>query len=639
VNQVLKVLIHLLLVFGAFVLAYVFRIDPPLTFWLLDPTALQVLAWAALYALVAAAVEFIFHDERASWRFTSLPEVLRLLRSTALTTGLFLVIMFMSNRGFLLPRSMLPMAWVFSLAALVGVRLPFRLRHDPALKTAFFAGRGDGAPLALVGDIRHADAYLRQIAHDGDRRYRPIAILTTTASEMGQIITGVPVVGQVGELADIASVKALQTPVLPALLFLDDPIKDLGLSAEDIGRLRRRGYKLLRQPSVVEFEREDSAPTTLREMNLEEFLPRAPVTLDRAAVADFVRGKRVLVTGAGGSIGSEIARQVAHFDCAHLTLLDQSEFALFEIHRTLAGLARPDFSISAVLCNIREGDRVRDAFNAAAPDIVFHAAALKHVGLVEDHPCEGVLTNIIGTANVVTAASACGAAQMTLISSDKAVDPACVMGATKRIAESLLPVNGRETTRYCVVRFGNVLGSTGSVVPIFQAAIAAGGPVTVTHPDVERYFMTIPEAVQLVLHASAFNCEGGDLSLRKFVLDMGEPVKIVDLARQMIALTGKRPDVDIAIRFTGLRRGEKLTESLVDADETEARRLPGMSEIASIHGPFALGPELLARFTFLARLGDNRGVRELITDTLTRVRGLEPVLFEPRLRLSAGAKG
>ncbi len=510
--RILKVLVHLLLVFGALVLAYAYRLEPPLGWWLHDPGAGQVFGWAGLYALTAAAVELVFRDERASWRFTSLPEVLTLVRSTGVTTAIFLVVIFMSTRAFLLPRSVLPLAWVFSLSALVGVRMLSRLIRDPTLVTAFFTGRRLlGAPLALVGDIRQADSYLRQAA--ADDRYRAVAIVSKTRGDKGQFVGGVPVVGDISVLTKAGAVNALRAPVLPALLFLDDPITGLGLAAEDVGRLRRDGYKLLRQPSVVELRVEESRTQTLREMNLEEFLARAPVTLDPSPISQLVKGKRVLVTGAGGSIGSEIARQVAAFDCAHLSLLDQSEFSLFEIHRALENAPHPGFAVSAILCNVREAERVREAFVSEAPDIVFHAGALKHLTMVENNPCEGVLTNIVGTANVAAAAAFCGATQMVMISTDKAVAPSSFMGATKRIAESLLPAEGQAATRYCVVRFGNVLGSTGSVVPIFRAAIEAGGPVTVAHPDVERYFMTIPEAVQLVLHAAALSSAGPNNSL------------------------------------------------------------------------------------------------------------------------------
>ncbi|WP_375269962.1 polysaccharide biosynthesis protein, partial [Phenylobacterium sp.] len=265
----------------------------------------------------------------------------------------------------------------------------------------------------------------------------------------------------------------------------------------------------------------------IRDISVEELLARPPIELDCGPVADLIRGRRVLITGAGGSIGSELARQVAGFGCGHLALLDCSETALFEIDRELAE-TRPGMSRAAVLCDVRHAGRLNAAFAAQRPDLVFHAAALKHVAMVERHPCEGVLTNVIGTWNVAEAARACGAAQMVLISTDKAVDPSNVMGATKRLAEAVIQAqqSSGAGTRFAAVRFGNVLASAGSVVPIFKSQIERGGPVTITHPDMTRFFMTIPEAAQLVLHATAASADD-EAQTRLFLLEMGEPVRIM----------------------------------------------------------------------------------------------------------------
>ena len=287
----------------------------------------------------------------------------------------------------------------------------------------------------------------------------------------------------------------------------------------------------------------------------------------------------MVVTGAGGSIGSELARQLARFGCAHLTLIDHSEFALFEIDRELQR-SFGSLSRSAVLCNVRDANRVREVFAAEAPDLVFHAAALKHVTLVEMNPGEGVLTNVLGTWNVAAAARELGVSHMVMISTDKAVAPTNVMGSTKRLAESLLAEHAGGATLFSVVRFGNVLGSAGSVVPIFRDQIERGGPITITHPDVERFFMTIPEAVQLVLQATALRREDrAPAELRKFVLEMGEPVRIVDLARQMVELSGEAHRVKI--EFIGLRPGEKITEALVDDGENAMPCAAGITEIGS----------------------------------------------------------
>jgi O-antigen biosynthesis protein WbqV len=362
----------------------------------------------------------------------------------------------------------------------------------------------------------------------------------------------------------------------------------------------------------------------MREINIEELLARDPIELDGQALAKLVRGRRVLVTGAGGSIGAELCRQAAALDCAHLTLLDISETALFEIEREMAE-TWPQVPRSAVLADVRSADRMEQAFRHQKPDLVFHAAALKHVSMVERAPCEGVLTNVIGTWNVAEAAKAAGAAQMVLISTDKAVDPTNVMGATKRLAESVIQAQQSlaRGVRFSAVRFGNVLGSAGSVVPIFKSQIEKGGPVTVTHPEMARFFMTIPEAAQLVLHATAISSEDDRSGARLFLLEMGEPVRIMDLARQMIALSGRATGQDIDIEITGLRPGEKLSEALLDETETSEPCSPKVLEVLSASALRVTAAHLTA-LEALALAGDEDGVRSAIFDLVAQIRGEKP---------------
>jgi O-antigen biosynthesis protein WbqV len=322
----------------------------------------------------------------------------------------------------------------------------------------------------------------------------------------------------------------------------------------------------------------------LRPVAIEDLLNRPQVPLDRDGMARLIQGRRVIVTGAGGTIGSELARQVAAFGPETLILLDNGEYALWQIDLELAE-THPQVRRHALIADIRDEARIRAVFEALRPELVFHAAALKHVPIVEDNPLEGLLTNAAGTRHVADAARAVGAQAMVLISTDKAVNPTSVMGASKRLAEmycQALDIDARAHSRdaarttgqgmRCItVRFGNVLGSTGSVVPLFQRQLARGGPLTVTHPDMRRYFMTVREAVGLVLQASVLGVGDADLPAAReggiFVLDMGEPVKIVDLARQIIRLAGLQPEQDVEIRFTGLRPGEKLHEELFHGHE------------------------------------------------------------------------
>ncbi len=331
----------------------------------------------------------------------------------------------------------------------------------------------------------------------------------------------------------------------------------LGLLAT-VWALYRRAHRLRFRPR---------APITGRAVSIDDLLSRPQIKLDRDAMAQLVQGRRVLITGAGGTIGAELARQVAGLGPAELVLLDQSEFALWQIDAELAERA-PDIKRRALMADIRDATRITAIFTLHQPELVFHAAALKHVPMVEADPLEGLLTNACGTSIVADAARAAGTMAMVLISTDKAVNPTSVMGASKRLAEiycQALDILGRRTEngmRCITVRFGNVLGSTGSVVPVFERQLARGGPLTVTHPDMRRYFMTVREAVGLVLQASVAGVGEALPEGAIFVLDMGEPVRIVDLARKMIRLAGLRPDEDVEIRFTGLRPGEKLYEEL-----------------------------------------------------------------------------
>jgi O-antigen biosynthesis protein WbqV len=359
----------------------------------------------------------------------------------------------------------------------------------------------------------------------------------------------------------------------------------------------------------------------MRKFELEELLARPPVRLDDGPLRALVAGRRVLVTGAGGSIGSEICRQVASLGCGHLVLLDHSEFGLFQIDKEIER-RWPTLSRREYLSDVRNKALLNAAFAAERPDVVFHAAALKHVPLMERHPCESVLTNVVGTWNVAEAANAAQVKHMVFISTDKAVDPPNVMGATKRLAEAVVRAqqSGAGNTRFSVVRFGNVLGSAGSVVPTFSAQIERGGPVTLTHPEIERYFMTIPEAVQLVLHATAHSAgqSGGPLGV--FVLDMGKPVKIIDLARQLIGLYGKVPGKDIEIEVTGLRPGEKLFEELIDSSEVAEMCGQSLMCVTDRIKGARMTEKTVQELERVARTGDNAAARTLLFEILAKVR-------------------
>lgn len=619
-----KYLIHIAALFVGFVLAYELRRALPIHWWFVDPDAVRVLGWAGLFALIGAVVEAFFQAERAAWRFASARDVVALARNVTLTMALFLVAIFFVDRGLELPRSVLPLSWLLSLMFLVGARVVWRLPRESRLSEhllpAWWRKSASGRkPLLLVGAMADADRQIRHLMADPGQPYQPVGVVTPHAEEVGMRLHGVPFVARLDQWRVGRMPAPLRNEKVSAILFLQDPVQALGLTPQRIGELKRAGHTLLRPHALTEVGEPRPSADLLTEIPLEEFLPRQPIALPAGPVEDLIRAKRILVTGAGGSIGSEIARQMVQFGCGHLTLLDHSEFQLFEIDRELGGVATA-MTRRAVLANVRDEARIREVFDQERPDIVFHAAALKHVALVENNPAEGVLTNVQGTWNVIRAATAAKAAQFVLISTDKAVDPSNVMGATKRIAETLLELVPDSETRLSAVRFGNVLGSAGSVVPIFRDQIARGGPVTVTHPDVNRYFMTIPEAVQLVLHSTAVKASRADEGPSKFLLEMGEPVRIADLARQMIELSGKKPDIDIKIEFTGLKKGEKIAEILSDDGEDPRPCVDGILEVMGRRSAGRLDAARLQTLISAALGGRGHEVTMLVAETIGDIR-------------------
>lgn len=589
-----------------------------------------VLLQSLTYGAVAAVYSWLFRRELSPWRYVSTPDALVLARIALFTAASFLLLEFAADRAHDLSRAMLALAPIFQMVGAISARMLRRAAHDRALDSfAPLKSLSDRAPqapeLLLIGPTSAAETYLREAGKRRDANWTPVGIIAPDASEVGQQVRGVCIIESIDGL-DLALADLRRWNQYPrAILFLDEPGRLRGLTAAQLGRLKNDGVRLLRLPSIVDLSHEDGvALLPMRDISVEELLPRDPIQLDRVALRTLISGRRVLITGAGGSIGAELSRQVAGLDAGHVTLLDFSETALFEIDREL-GETFPGLSRTAALVDVRNADRVTECLLGERPDLVFHAAALKHVSMVERHPVEGVLTNVLGTWNVAEAARIAGAAQMVLISTDKAVDPSNVMGATKRLAEAVIQgqQEGSET-RFSAVRFGNVLGSAGSVVPIFRSQIDRGGPVTVTHPEMARYFMTIPEATQLVLHATATCAD--DLNpdfARLFLLEMGEPVKIMDLARQMIALSGLTPGKDIEIEITGLRPGEKLTEELLDGMEHSVPCAPKVLEVVS---PTAMGvaPAHLRRLEAIAARGDGDEIRRALFDLVAQIRGEKP---------------
>ncbi|WP_172270366.1 polysaccharide biosynthesis protein [Caulobacter sp. RHG1] len=614
-----KIATHVLLAMLALLAGRYLVIDMPFT----PDSLLQ----AGMYAFSALVVELLFRVERSPWRFVSASDHLRLFRSAVLTAATFMVLTRFLHPGIDGGLRTVAGAALIQATLLSALRIFRRSVHERMLLDSVLRlGPASMLPtlprLLIVGSTNEAEAFLRAPAGLGER-YSPIGVVSPDDRETGDELRGVCVLGAIAQFDTVLG-RLRDSGLSPsAILFLTDSAMST-FGAERLGRLKAEGVRLLRRHGVVEMGAAAAAPT-LREISIEELLSRPPVRLDPEPVRALVAGRRVLVTGAGGSIGSELCRQIAASGCSHLTMVDASEFNLFHIEREIAE-RHPALPRREILCDVRDAPRVTRVFAELKPDIIFHAAALKHVTLVENHPCEGVRTNVTGTRNVAMAAKACGAAHLALISTDKAVAPTSVMGAAKRVAEAVArQYGGGGDMRVSIVRFGNVLGSAGSVVPIFQQQIARGGPVTLTDADVERYFMTIPEAVQLVLRAVALSMIATDADeAGVLTLEMGEPVKIIDLAKRMIELQGLTPGRDIEIKITGLRPGEKLTETLVDVNEVVRAKAPGIMEAVRMSPAPTIADARLETLDALAGDGDEAAVRAALFDLVEDLRQTGP---------------
>ena len=553
-----------------------------------------------------------FGLSRMHWRYTALRD-LALLGGASLLVALLLSLLLI-GAGLPLPSASFPACLALCLAvALTTPRLLYRLRRQPALPA-------EGSPAILVGTGEGCALFLAALAGTATVAYRVQGLMALSARHTGRRIHGHDVIGAVAE-AETVLARLRAAGHLPDLLIITSPELNGDALRGLLAAAGRFGVRVLRAPDLTALAPAEQK-LQLQPIAIEDLLNRRQISLDTAGVAALIRGRRVLITGAGGSIGSELVRQVAGFAPAALMLLDNGEFALWQIDLELGRIA-PAIPRHAVIADIRDAARLRALCAEFRPHLVFHAAALKHVPIVEANPLEGLDTNALGTRAVADAARAAGVELMVLISTDKAVNPSSVMGASKRLAEmycQALDIAARRAgpeanaMRCVTVRFGNVLGSTGSVVPLFRQQLAQGGPLTVTHPQMRRYFMTVREAVSLVLYASAIGSgEGVFADGGIFVLDMGEPVKIVDLARQMIRLAGLEPDREIAIRFTGLRPGEKLHEELFHGAEAPVPTgYPGLLMATPRIADSRLVEAALDRIALAIRAGDSGAALALL---------------------------
>ena len=548
----------------------------------------------AIYAVGLA----VFGIQRGLWRYVGLHDLGRILWASVISS----VVSYGVLHGLLgwvaYPRSVIILTGVFSGLFLAGIRLVVRWFREwlhvlsPTARRVLVVGAGNAGELLV-----------RDMLSSGGSQYRPVGLVDDDPIKRRVKIHGVPVVGAIVDIPALARELAAHE-IIVAIPSASTGLKQRILAASEGCKVP---IKIL--PSMKQLLANPEALRQVRPMSLEDLLQREPIQMDRQELHPLLEGKRVLVTGAGGSIGSELCRQIARYQPASLILFERYENGLYALDLELR-MQFPKVRIVPAVGDVTVQDRVIEVLKQTDPELVFHAAAHKHVPLMELNPKEAVRNNILGTKVVAEAALACGVNRFVLISTDKAVNPTSVMGATKRVAEDLLQsLSHRGQTKFTVVRFGNVLGSNGSVVPLFADQIRKGGPVMVTHPEIKRFFMTIPEAVQLVLQASLLG-RGGEV----FVLDMGEQVKVVDLARNMIVLSGLVPDQDIQIVYSGLRAGEKLYEELFE--ETEQVELTQHAKIRRAISPPAIQSDRLDRAiaaleTAVSQGDDNELIRRL----------------------------
>jgi FlaA1/EpsC-like NDP-sugar epimerase len=550
-------------------------------------TALFTLPWVMA---VSALLFWRFGLYRGLWRYASLPDLQKILAVVGVAALAAPALFALAAPVPPVPRSVFLIAPLLLISAMSGSRLLYRAWKEQRLLGPL--RNPQAVPVIVLGAGASASALLRDLANSS--QWRVVALLDDDARKHGGAIHNVKVLGAPEQAGKIAE----RMGVTQAVIAMPGATHAARKRALDL--CQAAGLRVMTVPAYADIVSGKVSVSQLREVELDDLLGRDPVQLDEAQLSGFLKGKTVLVTGAGGSIGSELCRQIAGFAPARIVLLENSEFALYSIKQEFRDRHR-DVEIAAVIADARDEARVKEVFARHLPQVVFHAAAYKHVPLMEkDNALQAVANNALSTIVTARAAQAVGAETYVLVSTDKAVNPTNVMGASKRLAEMLCQaLQPRAATRFVMVRFGNVLGSTGSVIPRFREQIARGGPVTVTHPDMERYFMSIPEAAQLVLQAAQLG-KGGEI----FVLDMGQPVKIAGLARQMIRLSGFS-EQDIRIEFSGLRPGEKLFEEVLVDNETTLPTPHPKLRIAQARAPLRddLPEEVMAWLSSAAAAG------------------------------------
>ncbi len=507
-----------------------------------------------LFGLLSIGSFYLFKIYRRIWQYASLDDLLAIIKGSSLSVvAAFLIhreVIYPYYSETIVPRSIYPLTLIISFLAVGGSRLIWRLLRDsygkitPHHRKVLIIGAGE-AGVMVVKEIRRAGSIQYPVAYVDDNKHK-----------QHYEVMGIPVAGTREDIPSVVRKYKIDDIIVAIPTASHTEISDI------IKRCKLTGCQIKIVPRMNDLINGNITVNMIRDVSVEDLLGREPVKVDMDEITNYVKDQVVLITGAGGSIGSEICRQVAAVQPKQLLILGHGENSIYEIEMELRK-TYPSLKLEPIIADVQASERIQQVFRQYRPQVVFHAAAHKHVPLMEANPQEAIKNNVFGTRNVAECAHAFGAKRFVLISTDKAVNPTSVMGATKRIAEMILQnINAKSNTIYTAVRFGNVLGSRGSVIPVFKKQIAEGGPVTVTHPEMIRYFMTIPEAVQLVIQAGSL-ATGGEV----FILDMGQPVKIAELASDLIRLSGLEPGKDIQIAYTGLRPGEKLFEEILTSEE------------------------------------------------------------------------
>jgi FlaA1/EpsC-like NDP-sugar epimerase len=581
-----------------------------------------------LFVLVSVFIFVAARLYERTWRYFSFSDVATLLQLVGVSAIVAIATLRLLGLYHWMPISVPLIYWFVASFMLIGLRLARRgvkrklnkNHSNRHILTPSVPGKRQRA--LLVGDIDWAEGILEPFDHLHGHAYKVVGLLDHSGLDVHLRIRGVRVLGTLESLEEIVE-KLASRDRRPDILIINasDAVLKGPAMVSLVSRAERLGMGVAKLPEPRLVERQ-GAHFDLEFVNVTDLLGRPEIKPDPSIASAAIAGRRVMVTGAGGTIGSELVRQLARFSPAEIQLLDCGEYNLYAIDSEMSDSC-PEIPRKRILCSIRQREALFQAFEENQPELVFHAAALKHVPLVEENPVSGVQTNVLGTQNVADAVRAFGALAMVQVSTDKAVNPIGLMGATKRLGElycqalDLAGAATRKSPRFITVRFGNVLGSSGSLIPLFQRQLARGGPLTVTHPAIERYFMTVQEAVQLILHGSAQALSSGSDHGKVFVLDMGAPIKILDLAKKMIRLAGLKPDVDIKIDIVGLRPGEKLFEELFD--ESEERLpcfMPGIFRAVPNAVPLSI---LQGKFKDIARaaaIADERRLREIVFDVV-----------------------